>query len=88
MVSPTTTAAVRKKALTELKALLQAWLQGNLHAKMAIPDSQQYPWNLYLIYDVEDIIVFLVKKVWNSDNSWLFFSIDICRQFTIENNQY
>ena len=29
---------------------------------MAIPDSQQYNWNLKLIYDVEDIVVFIVKK--------------------------
>ena len=27
---------------------------------MAMPDSQQYPWNLYLINNVEDInVVFL-----------------------------
>ena len=38
---------------------------------MAIPDSQQYNWNLKLIYDVEDIVVFIVKSV-NSDNSCMF----------------
>ena len=35
-------------------------------------DSQQYPWNLYLIEIVEDIVVFLSLKVFNSDNSHTF----------------
>ena len=35
---------------------------------MAMPDSQGYPWNLYLINNVEDILVFQTRKVLNSDN--------------------
>ena len=30
-----------------------------LHLKRCIPDSQRYPSNLYLINNVEDIIIFL-----------------------------
>jgi len=33
--------------------------QVTLDAKMAMPDSQRYLWNLYLINNVEDIVVFL-----------------------------
>jgi len=36
-----------------------------LHAKMAMPDLQRYPGNLYLINTVEDVFVscFLVVKI-------------------------
>ena len=34
-----------------------------LHAISAIPELQQYPWNLNLIKNVEDTIVFLIRKV-------------------------
>ena len=37
-----------------------------------MPDSQQYSWNLYLIMYVEDIVVFIGLKVFNSDNSRMF----------------
>jgi len=32
--------------------------QVHLHFKVVMPDSQQYPWNLYLINKMEDIAVF------------------------------
>ena len=38
-----------------------------LHAKVAIPNSQRSPGNLYLIRNVGDIVVFLGFKVFNSD---------------------
>ena len=31
--------------------------QVTLHAKMTMPDLQRNPWNLYLINNVEDIVV-------------------------------
>ena len=36
-----------------------------LHAKM--PNLQLYPWNLYLFKNVEDTVVFLTQKVFNSE---------------------
>ena len=37
---------------------------------MAMPDSQQYPLNLYQIINVEDIVIFLDSKVFiNSECS-------------------
>ena len=30
------------------------------HAKMTMPDSQRYPWNLYLINSVEEFVVFSI----------------------------
>jgi len=49
---------------------VQEWVdfgvsQRNLHAKMAMPDSQRYPWNLYLINYVEDIVVLRGLEVFN-----------------------
>ena len=35
---------------------------------MAMPDLQWYPRNHNLIKNVEDIVVFLTRKVFNSDN--------------------
>ena len=35
----------------------------NLNAKMAMPDLQLYPWNIYQIINEEDIVVFLIWKV-------------------------
>ena len=32
-----------------LKWLNKAWFQMTLHAKMAMPDLERYPWNLNLI---------------------------------------
>ena len=40
---------------------------------MAMPDSRQYPWNLYLIKDVEDIFSALDLKVFKSDISGMSF---------------
>ena len=34
-------------------------ISSHSHAMIAMPDSQQYPWNLYLIKNLEDIVVFL-----------------------------
>ena len=45
---------------------LYAEFQMFLKAKMAIPDSQQYPKNLDLIKHVEDTVVLLTLKVFNS----------------------
>ena len=36
---------------------------------MTMSDSQRFPWHLYLINIVEDIVVLLGSKVFNSDNS-------------------
>ena len=47
---------------------------------MAISDSQQYPWNLYLISNVEDIVVFLGVKVYNSDISGKCYpAVEMCK---------
>ena len=40
---------------------------------MWMTDSQQHPWNLYLNNNVEDIVVFLDLKEFNSVNSNMFF---------------
>ena len=37
-----------------------------------MPDLQWYPWNLYLINNGDDIVVFLGSKVFNSDISNIF----------------
>jgi len=37
----------------------------NLHADMAMSDSQRYPFALYLINNVQDIVVFRGLKVLN-----------------------
>ena len=39
---------------------------------MAMIDSQQYPWNLYVIISVLDIVVFSRLKVFSSGNSYMF----------------
>ena len=46
------------KCLKELKWTVSV-ISSDLHAKMAIPDSQQYSGNLYLISNMEDIFAFL-----------------------------
>ena len=43
-----------------------------LHAKMAMPDSQRYQYNLYLINNAKDIDIVLGLKVFNSDISYMF----------------
>ena len=43
-----------------------------LQARMTMPDSQWYPLNISLIDTVEDIVVFLGLKVFNSDETYTF----------------
>ena len=49
---------------------------------MAIPDSQRYPWNRYLINNMEDIVVFLSLKVFNFDNS-----VEMCKSLKLRNQK-
>ena len=64
-----------------------------LNPKMTLSDLQRYPWNLYFINNVEDIVIFLGLKVFNSDNSFMFtcsFKITVVEKQqlkTIENYQ-
>ena len=51
------------------------------HAKMAMPDLQQYPWNLYLINNVEEIVVFQVKKYLISIIPICFPGIEMLKSF-------
>ena len=44
---------------------------------MAIPGSQRYPWHIYRINNVEDIVVFLGLKVLNSDHSICFPAVEM-----------
>ena len=46
------------KCLKELQGTVSV-ISSDPHAKMAIPDSQQYSGNLYLISNMEDIFSFL-----------------------------
>ena len=39
-----------------------------LRQKMPMPDLQRYPRNFNLIKNVEETVVFLTQKVFNSDN--------------------
>ena len=43
-----------------------------LHLKHAMPDLQRYLCNVYLINNVEDIVVFLDLKLFEIDNSFTF----------------
>ena len=54
---------------------------------MAMSDSQRYPRNLYLINDVEDIVVFLNVKVFISGNS-VMFSCRRNKQVTVNKITY
>ena len=56
-------------------------------------DSLRYPCPLCLINNVEYMVVFLGLKVLNSDNSCMFFCVEmhtshVCRKTPIENNQF
>ena len=62
---------------------------------MTMPDPQQYPWNFYLIDNVEDIVVSLGLKVFKSDHSIMFScsrntrcASNFCRETTIEKNHF
>ena len=59
---------------------------------MAFIDSQRYPWNLYLINSVEDIVIFLGLKVFDFDNFYMFpcdkNSQENCLETKIKNNQF
>ena len=58
---------------------------------MAIPDSQRHPWHLYLINNVEDVVVFLdfdsdIPIMFScSRNAKVTF---VEKQITVENNQF
>ena len=65
----------------------------SLHTKMAMSDSQRYPWNRYLINNAEDIVVFLGLKMFHSKNFSMFSCSKkapshFCREITAENNQF
>ena len=51
-------------------------ITSNLHTKVAMPDLQRYPYHPNLVQNVEDIVVFLTRKVFISVN----FSIDFSKQ--------
>ena len=40
-----------------------------LHALMAMLDSQQYPWNRYPINNLDEIVVLLYSKIFNSSKT-------------------
>ena len=47
-----------------------AYFQINLHVRMAMPDSQRFrPFKLFLIKNVENIVVFLGLKVLKFNNN-------------------
>ena len=53
-----------------------AQFQVTLQTKVAMPDLQRYPCHPNLVQNVEDIVVFLTRKVFISVN----FSIDFSKQ--------
>jgi len=57
-----------------------------------MPDSQRYPWNHYIVTSLEDIVVFPGLKVFNSDNSCMFFCSRNAQVTSVnnpnENNQF
>ena len=64
----------------------EAWFKGTVGiipsepqstCEMAMFDSLQYPWNLYLIKYVKDIVVFLGFKVLISDSSFIFSAVQM-----------
>ena len=62
---------LNKKWLGKKDALCKGTVRviySDLTAKVAMPDSQRYPWNLYQIHNVKDIVVFLGLKMLTSDN--------------------
>ena len=59
------------KIIASILKGLYASFQVTLHANMS--DLQRYPWNLYLINNVEDTIVFLTPTVFISASSPLQF---------------
>jgi len=52
--------SIKGTVVEDMKSL--ALFQVSLYAKMAMPDSQLYTWNQYLINNVEDIFDFLNLK--------------------------
>ena len=58
--------------------------------KMAMSDSQRCPWNLYLINNVENTVVFLDIKVFNSDYIFLQQKCAnyFCKETKIEDNKF
>ena len=59
---------VRKRTMNERNEKAEG-VHLYLHAEIRMPESQQYPLNLYLINDVKDIAVILGLKLFISDNS-------------------
>ena len=59
----------------------------SLHAKMAMSESQQYPLNLNLIINVEDIVVFQGLQMFNFDNFLYIFGSRNAQVFSIEKPQ-
>ena len=53
-----------------------------------MPDSQLYPWNLYLINNVEDIVDFLGLKLYNFDHSNMFTNIRNAQINLVEKPQF
>ena len=43
----------------------------NLHAKMAMPDFRRFSWNLILIKNVEDTVVYPTQKVFISGSFFI-----------------
>ena len=55
----------------EFSILLDLRNGNGVLAQMVMPNSQRYPWTLYRINSVEDIVVFLGLKSVNSDNYYM-----------------
>ena len=55
---------------------------------MTMPDSQRYPWNLYLINYLEVIFVFQGLKVFNSCMLSCSRNARVCWELTVANNQF
>ena len=55
-----------------------------------MPDLQQYPWNLYLINNWEDVVVSISLNVFNSDNFLMLFlaTSHFWKETTTENNHF
>ena len=63
-------------------------ISSNPPMKMTMPDSQRYPWNLYLINYLEVIFVFQGLKVFNSCMLSCSRNARVCWELTVANNQF
>ena len=59
------------------------------YAKVAMPYSQRYPWNLYLI-NIVDTVVFLDLEAFASDSNHMFFGgkSHFCKETTSKINSF